>query len=191
MPGVTKRLFLAVSLPDPVKKNLENCQRELNKCGAAAKWVKPENIHITLKFLGSVPQEKIKPLIKVIEKGFGRLKCFPAICDRIGYFPPDNAPKVVWAELTGEKNLFKDLSGAIEEILSKSGFPKEKREFQAHATLARLRSSRNALALIEKINELNRDFKKMPVRIDNITLFESQLGSLGPTYTPLHQIKLK
>ena len=100
-----------------------------------------------------------------------------------------HSPRVVWAGFQDEDKATQDIADLTDEAMTKFGFKKESREFQAHATLARVRSSRNKAALAEKIDQANQDFKPQTARIDNITLFESQLTPKGPTYTIVHQVK--
>lgn len=186
-----KRSFLAVELDQKTRALLETIQKELKESGADAKWVEPENIHLTLKFLGSVTTENIKDLIRALEENFAGRRAFDTTLGQLGCFPSINSPRVVWLGLEEKKGELKKCAAALEEGLSKLGFQKETREFQAHITLGRVRSPRNKIALIEKIQEANQDLKPETFKVDNITLFESKLSSHGPAYSIVYQVKLR
>lgn len=192
MPDVeSKRLFVAVQLPPPIEDILSTCQKKLQKSGSDAKWVEPQNIHLTLKFLGSVPIDIIESLAKTLDKLFGQFKKFEVTLSVLGCFPSQHSVRVVWAGLEDKNNTLKGIAAKLDDALLKLGFEKESRDFQAHATLARVRSPRNQTSLIEKIKEANQEFKNEKFLIDNITLFESKLNPKGPTYSIIHQVKFK
>ena len=174
-----KRLFVAIELPKNIKQRLESIQKELKRSGADAKWVEPENIHLTLKFLGNVDAENIKNMSELLKSKFSLKKSFKITLDRLGCFPSLHSPRVLWAGFEDKQDNTKEMARLFEET----------KEFQPHATLARVRSPLNKIALIEKMEELNRDFKPEALDVDNITLFESKLSSKGPAYSIIQQIK--
>jgi 2'-5' RNA ligase len=186
----TKRLFIAIELPATLKAHLESYQKELNEAGADVKWTDPQNIHLTLKFLGKTPTDKIPEIITLLDRLSHQYKHFRTHLNQLGFFPPQKTPRVIWAGLDEQKQPLKEIAAFLEEALSSLGFEKETRVFQAHITLGRIRSSRNTLALIEKINHLNEGFQATDLLIDTATLFESQLSPHGPTYSVIHQTKL-
>ncbi|MFH0877157.1 MAG: RNA 2',3'-cyclic phosphodiesterase [Candidatus Omnitrophota bacterium] len=187
MPGI--RLFIAVELPPAANTHLTEIQKTLKTSGADAKWVEPQNIHFTLKFLGPTPSEKFERIKSTLAQLFGSHKQFALCLESIGGFPSLDSPRVIWAGLNDANGQLRSMALVLDQALAGMGFEKETREFQAHATLARLRSGRNKIALIEKIKQLNQDLKPLEFSIDNITLFESKLSPHGPTYSILHQVK--
>lgn len=192
MPGIeTLRLFIAVDLPERVKKILSACEKELEKSGADAKWIKSENVHLTIKFLGHVPSETIKNITDILDNLLSGHEKFEVTLSELGCFPKIATPRIVWAGVEDKKQILKNIAFSVEEALTKCGFEKEKKEFQAHATLGRIRSHQNRIALMEKIIDANQHFKKEKFLIDNITLFESRLSPQGPAYSVVHQIKFK
>ncbi|HQP91269.1 MAG TPA: RNA 2',3'-cyclic phosphodiesterase [Candidatus Omnitrophota bacterium] len=189
-PLVTKRLFIAVELPKKVKKTLSSLQDSLKKTGADIKWVEPENIHLTLKFLGAVKTETINNITKKIDK-FRDEKKIKTELFGLGGFPSLTGIRVIWAGLTDEKERILKIAHDLEGDLENFGFEREKRRFKAHITLGRMRSDCNKLSLIEKIKAINQDFEKIIFEVDNITLFESKLSPHGPTYSIIHQARFK
>ena len=186
----TKRLFIAIELSLNIRSRLETLQKELKKSGADAKWVEPENIHLTLKFLGNVETKKNKDIMETLNKICAQRKRFTATLDQLGAFPSLNSARVVWAGLNDKTDTLENIAEILDEALSQLKFEKETRKFQTHVTLARIRSARNRVALIQKIKEANQNFKTEDFSIDNITLFESRLSPHGPTYAIVHQAKL-
>ena len=185
----TKRLFIAIELPASIKSHLENYQRELKKTGADVKWVEPQNIHLTLKFLGKTKTDQIPKIVDILKRLAASQKHVPVSLNQLGFFPEKKSPRVLWAGLNDKTKTLEKIALFLEEALAPLGFEKETRAFQSHTTLARVRSSQNILALIEKINELDENFKIADFFIDNITLFESELTPHGPIYSIIHQVK--
>ena len=185
----TKRLFIAVLLPVSITSHLENYQKELKKTGADVKWVESQNIHLTLKFLGKTKTEEIARITDTLNRLSAPQKRIPVTLDQLGFFPAKKSPRVLWAGLNDKTKSLEKIALFLEEALAGLGFEKETRPFQPHITLARVRSSQNMLSLVEKINEFNENFKTVDLFIDNITLFESDLSSHGPTYSIIHQTK--
>jgi len=184
-----KRLFIAIELPPDVKKCLQAMQNKLKKCGPDVKWVEPENIHLTLKFLGGVEAKDTEKIVGLLEKDFSSNKSFRVTLDRLGCFPSLHSPRILWAGFEDKQNNAKNIARLLDNSLNDLGFDKETREFQLHATLGRFRSTRKRIALIKEIEELNRSFKPYDLYADNITLFESKLSPKGPAYAILHSVK--
>jgi 2'-5' RNA ligase len=184
-----KRSFIAIELPPDIKKRLQSVQNELKKCGPDVKWVEPENIHLTLKFLGNVGTKDAKKIGELLEKDFSLKKSFKVTLDRLGCFPSLHSPRVLWAGFEDSKDNSKNIARHLDNSLNGLGFDKETKEFQLHATLGRFRSPRNKIAFIEQIERLNLRFKPYDVLLDNITLFESRLSPKGASYSILHSVK--
>jgi 2'-5' RNA ligase len=193
MPGIEKplRLFIAVDLPEDIKKTLSALGRELATTGADVAWVASGNCHLTIKFLGAVRSEKIIEIAGILNACFSGRERFNVTLHELGCFPTIASPKIVWAGLEDDKQILKGCALSVETRLSQCGFEKEKRGFQAHVTLGRIRSPRNKDALTKKIVETNQRFEKKQFLVDNVTLFESRLAPQGPTYSVVHQVKLK
>lgn len=184
-----KRLFIAIELPPDTKKRLQSMQNELKKCGPDVKWVEPENIHLTLKFLGNVGTKESEKIGELLEKNFSSKKSFKVTLDRLGCFPTLHSPRILWAGFEDKQGRTRNIARILDDSLNGLGFDKETREFQLHATLGRFRSPRNKIAFIKQIEELNRGFKPYDLCADNITLFESKLSPKGPAYAILRSVK--
>src|SRR5713226_1496242 len=119
------RVFIAVDLPDELRKELATLQRELEPLTDTARWVAPESIHITLKFLGEVPEKRVEDIDGALT-GL-TWKPFTVTVRTVGFFPGNRSPRVFWAgmEAPTMQNLAEELDSRMEPL----GFEKEKRAF--------------------------------------------------------------
>ncbi len=182
------RTFIAIELPEGIKKKIELLQAPLKKTNALVSWVKPGNIHITLKFLGEVPEEKINEVISGTEQAVRETKRFTMSLKGMGAFPDFKRPRVIWiGSGSGEKEL-SYLANRIEEEMERIGFPKEQRKFSAHFTIGRVKSPKN----IEKLMELIKltEFQTEEIPVNEVVVMKSQLHPAGAIYTPLKKIPL-
>jgi len=184
------RTFIAVELSETFRVCLAGLQKELQKTDANVKWVRPENIHITLKFLGSIPPKKVKAIKEFFHEIFDSTPAFNVRLAGLGAFPHLHKPKVIWAGLDDPDSRLKLLAERTEEFLCRLGFPKERKEFKSHITLGRPRSFKN-------LSELTAALQKtaippnMEQRIEKITFFKSTLTPQGPIYESLLTHTLK
>lgn len=138
------RLFVAVDLNKEVKDKIKNLQEKLEKESFDLKFVKPENIHITIKFLGEVKEDGIEKICYKLKGISSSFHSFNINVKEVGSFPDWKSPRVLWAGIEEGKKELKELVETTERIFHKDlGFNKEKREFNAHITIARFKSSRN------------------------------------------------
>ena len=187
------RTFIAVSLSGEIRDCLSRLQDILKTSNADVKWVKKDNIHLTLKFLGEIENKKIDEIIKAIDSLSNSISAFQLEISSIGAFPKKEAPRVIWVGLSQGDSETKQIAKELENAISKLGIPGESRPFSSHITLGRVRSALNRKQLIEQLNYLEGNFpKERPTcKIDKITLFKSTLTPLGPIYEVLHETNLK
>ncbi len=188
------RSFIAIELPAEVVAKLEEIQKALKSPRHSfVKWVPPENIHITLKFLGNVPPDKIASVTSVMEQvsqAFGPIRLE---IGEIGAFPNLKQPRVLWVGVRGEIGNLQALQASLEENLARLGFSKESRGFTPHLTLARLREG---ISPVER-REFGAMIISKPVyggcqfTATKISLMKSQLLPSGAVYTRLAEVRLK
>jgi 2'-5' RNA ligase len=183
------RTFIAIELSSDIKESLAQIQSHLKYSGADVKWVEKDNIHLTLKFLGEITEEKRKEIEPILD-GIGEsIRPFEISIKDIGVFPKIDHPRVIWASLDKGAAESKELAERIDSALLKIGFEKEPRPFAAHLTIGRVRLPKNRDALKEKI--LNSQIKSYNLQqISCIILFKSTLTPKGPIYTKIHEAKL-
>lgn len=178
------RTFIAVELDPGFKEKIQNLQDRFSDFDL--KFVDPELVHITLKFLGNVEESKIPSLSVTLDS----ITCepFESIIKGIGVFPKPSNPKVLWLGATGN---FKALHEEVEHLLEPFKFEKDEREFTAHATLARVKflkkDKRNAF--INTLKELQ-DTKIGTMWVNRVFLKKSTLTPKGPIYETLHTVYL-
>ncbi len=133
------RLFFALELPRETKETLVAWQEKLRRSGRASwKWVEAENLHLTVRFLGEVPEERLEEVVAAGREAARECPSFPLSLGGLGFFPPQGPVRVAWVGVGEQKELF-ELREKLEEALRLRGFPPEEREFRPHLTLARAR----------------------------------------------------
>lgn len=176
------RTFIAVELPEKFVPEIERIESMLNTPGI--KLVEPAQVHITLKFLGDIPEDNVEP----IESALSQVNCkpFEARIKGVGVFPKPAYIKVIWL---GAEGNFEALHGEVERVLAPFNFGKDDR-FSAHATLARVKALKEKAALLEKIKKLE-DIDLGTMNVESISLKKSTLTPKGPIYETLRETKLQ
>lgn len=183
------RSFIAIGLSDEVKKELGMIQDGLKASGADVKWADPDNIHITLKFLGEVSQDKIAEINDILERVAEGYASFDVSLFKVGAFPDFNYPRVIWVGIDQNCAMVEEIAEKIENECEKIGFPREKRAFSAHLTLGRIRSQRNKPELKEKM--MTAAVRPLASNVKGLTFFKSDLRPDGAVYTSIHIANLK
>lgn len=183
--GPSLRLFVACELPDEARQGLAAVQQLLRERGAdGLRWVRPEGIHLTLKFLGQVQARRLE----AIERALGRAVRDPFRLSvrlaRLGSFGGSAGLRVVWVGLEGDVQPLAGLATRVERALEPMGFSRERRPFAAHLTLARVRegvSPRDRRQLFELIRAV--ELPLLPVAtLDTVSLMQSTLEPGGAVY---------
>jgi len=182
------RSFIAIELPEAVKSALSEFQQELEKCGADVRWVRPEGIHLTLKFLGNINDKDVDRIVKTIEGTCKKYTAFNLEIAGAGVFPNKKTPRVLWVGITGN-GAFANLQQEIEDAMASMGFEKENRKFVPHLTLGRFRSSIGKEALLDKI-ELHKDNKFGMIDVKTVSFMKSDLSPSGAKHTRVAEILL-
>jgi 2'-5' RNA ligase len=188
------RTFIAIELPKEIKEALASLQQGLKNSGADVKWVQPENIHLTLKFLGEIDEQVLAKIINILEVTAENQNSFYLNLSSLGAFPNMNFPRVIWIGIKKGDSQIQEVASKLEKEISGIGIPKENRAFSSHITLGRVKSGLNRDKLTKKLNELAGNFLKegscaFPVK--KITLFKSTLTPQGPIYEILKEVPLK
>ena len=185
------RTFIAIELSDQIRESLAQIQSHLKYSGADVKWVEKNNIHLTLRFLGEVAEEKCAKIKSILDEIGKSTKQFEISIKDIGAFPNINYSRVIWVGLDKGAVESKALAEKIDEEVLKIGFQKETRPFAAHLTIGRVRSPKNKEALKEKIASYSlQPTVHSPQLISSVALFQSTLTPKGAVYTKLHETKL-
>jgi 2'-5' RNA ligase len=187
------RSFIAIELPREVKQGLGMLVERLRGVGhPLVKWVEPEGIHLTLKFLGNVASDKLPEIIRVTGEAVQGISPFAVEIRGLGTFPSWQRPQVVWVGVKDEANQLIDLQKNIDAALRDVGFPPEPRFFTPHLTLARVRERAKAGERQEFGNWLcSAKFDScLDFTVNAISLMKSELTPKGAIYTRLAWIEL-
>lgn len=185
------RTFVAVDLSSEIKINLEDLIRNVRKKAAGVKWAGPDAMHLTLKFLGEIPEDKAEAVGTLLEGLAGTHRPFPLKLKGTGTFPPGGGmnARILWAGVVEDPGLMK-LQAVLEDEFERAGFPREDRPFHPHMTLGRVKSPDG---LERVLRELERyatiDLGEMTVV--RLTFFQSVLKPSGPQYQVLTEAALK
>jgi 2'-5' RNA ligase len=152
--------------------------------GIKARWVRPENIHLTLKFLGDINSEEIKKAGDAIISAAGENSSMSLGAKGIGFFPGVKRSRVIWTGIVGQTRELADLQKTLDGKLDTVGFPKEKRPFKGHLTIARIKRKLDARRLVDAMKEFGR-FESKTFIADEVVLFKSELKPSGAVYTKL------
>ena len=176
------RLFVALEIPAAVRDNLATLIKDLRNLDQKSRWVRPENLHVTLKFIGEAPSDKLE----AIRSALGGVRAGQAVemdFRGLGFFPNEKHPRVLWANVEASAHL-KSLAAEVDHALEILGVPREQRAFTPHLTLARFPSPRIPERLRNAIQQnITREFG--PLRTTEFHLIESKLKPSGAEYTRL------
>jgi RNA 2',3'-cyclic 3'-phosphodiesterase len=187
------RTFIAIEFPIELKNKLREFQGGLKTPQQSfIKWVDPDLMHLTLKFLGNQSMKKIDVIKKVLEVSAASCKPFYLNVGQPGCFPSLKNIRIYWIGLEGNIDQLASLQKHIEELLAVEGFPRDTRPFAAHLTLARLKDEctmQNRSSFAAAIQNVRFDQgHRFPV--EHIVLMKSTLTPMGPHYTRLASYKL-
>ena len=187
------RSFIAIELPQNVKKGLEQIKYKVKQEGyAGIKWVNTEGIHVTLKFLGNISREQKIEVSKILEETTKENSPFNLEIAGLGAFPDLERPRVLWVAIKGEVAKLTRLQQEIDFLLSSRGFPKDSRPFIPHLTLARLSDS----MLSEEKRKIGAFIKSVKLEAgfqfnaEAVSLIRSKLTPTGAIYSCLFTAKL-
>jgi 2'-5' RNA ligase len=186
------RAFIAIELPKEIRNVLSGFQDELMKTRAQVKWVKPENIHLTLKFLGEIEQGKVLEIHSVLNGIAQENPPFRVCLSSLGAFPKLQYPRIIWIGVNDAQPVI-EIAKDLDKQLIKIGLPAESRPFSTHITLGRVRSGLNRKALVERLESLNKNLSPASpeFKVFNLTLFKSTLTPRGPIYEVISSSPLK
>ena len=155
--------------------------------GLRAKWVRPENIHLTLKFLGNINPADIDNIGGAMVDAVGKIETFNLVVGGIGVFPGINRPRVIWVGLKGQIQLLFALQRLLEDNLAALGYKKEKRPFKGHLTLGRFKQSVNPNTVRRVLQEFgNLAIEEFTAR--RVIFYKSDLKPNGAVYSQLQQV---
>ena len=183
------RAFLGIAITAEAQAALSILQNAFNMKEQALRWIKPAQMHMTLKFLGEIKEAQKQRLSDCMRSIAGNQACFDAKLDRLGGFPSIDNPKVLWVGISQGAREVGALALAVERTSASFGFKPEEKDFHPHVTLARIESSLIGRKAGEKAKSIIG--LKLPAwRVAAVNFYRSTLGPGGPRYEVLEEFPL-
>ena len=187
MSGERVRSFIAVDLDDAeIKNRITKIQQDLENTGAGLKIVQPEIMHLTLRFLGEIPQATVQRVIEAMDAT--RFSPFDAEFSGVGVFPNIRRISVIWVGITKGQQQLAEIFEQLEPKLRQMGLPPDNKGFSPHLTIARVKSGLNKEPLAKSIESM-RDVEFGKIGVSAVRLKKSTLTPSGPIYTTLHEVR--
>ena len=187
------RSFIAIELSEEIKRGLARLRNELERTEHSfVKWVEPEGLHLTLKFLGNIPFKQVAEITNAMEEATQGISPFHLEIPGLGAFPNLKQPRVLWVGIRGELDTLSKLQQNIDSVLAPFGFAKEERPFVTHLTLAHIKQGASPIerkSFGELVMSINFEIR-YPLDVGGISLMRSQLTPGGAIYTRLFMVKL-
>ncbi len=187
------RAFVAVTIDAKIQKEIGRLQdkliKEVQKTACRVSWVKPETIHLTVKFLGDIPVNQVDPILNSLRKAVQGINAFSLTIEGLGVFPGQRNPRVVWVGITEGKESLQVMQPRVEQELAALGFQREKKKFNPHLTLGRVRSPEGASALGDLLASIPHPVFGSSM-VQDIRLMKSDLHPTGAVHTELGRIRL-
>jgi 2'-5' RNA ligase len=184
------RAFIAITPPTTLQQTVAAVRQVFQRLALPWRWVNPEQIHLTLRFLGNVPEESVPSLLQAIEQAAQGQAAFTLRAKALGCFPHAARPRVLWVGLDDPGRALGRLNERLTAALTPLGFPPEDRPFHPHLTLARVQSIRPSTELSPVLQTYqNREFGEFLVT--QVHLVQSQLQRGGALHTILHSVELR
>jgi len=191
---LSRRIFAALELPPELQRQLAQLQKDLQAAAPprSVRWVRPEGIHLTLKFYGDVAEARLLELQAGLARAAGAVSPMALTAEGVGVFPNPARPTVVWAGISGELAPLKQLQAAVEAEALALGFKPEGRGYHPHLTLGRVNDSVGPAEARRLMDALGPARARPIGRFSpaKLSLMESELGPGGSVYTPLNTVAL-
>ena len=188
------RMFISLPVPDPVKEELRRLQHELRAHlpDDAVRWTRPEQVHLTLKFLGNVPVEQVEELAGAMRAVCGEFSPIAMRAEKLGFFPSRGVPRVLWVSVRDEREELLRLQRAVNSTVTRVLAGMEEERFTGHLTIGRARNMRPAHG--HKLMQLADGFQGRVFgdwHADVVEVMRSELSSEGSRHSCLATIPLR
>ena len=188
------RTFVAVDVSDAVRRYAESLKDELAACLSGIHWTRRDNLHLTLKFLGDVPETELAGVCSAVRDAVCQQDPLEIECGGLGAFPDEQRPRTLWVGIRQGEESLRTLQGLIDKNLTEYGFPPERRRFHGHLTIGRI-SRRDGLAAdqlaeVEDIIKREQDAEGVMMMVEEVITFSSFLNPEGRVYQPIAHARL-
>jgi len=180
------RTFIALEISNVIRNQITNIQKHLMNKGAELRWIKNDNIHLTLRFLGEIDNKNHDKIFEAMNNAAEDTRSLNLSLTGLGMFPDENHPTVIWVGIGGEVEELRQMAEKCDYYLTVKGFEIKKRHFRPHITIGRIKKITDKNLFISELKdvEINRaDFK-----VDRLNVVKSDLKPTGAIYTNLHTV---
>ncbi len=184
------RSFIAIEIPGEIKQEMADIQRRLRDTGVDAGWIRPEGIHLTLKFLGEIPESKVSDITGALTRALGGTGGFRLEIEHVGTFPNPKNARVVWVGVSGDVERLKKLQAAVEDAMAGLGLERDDRSFTPHLTLGRIKYLRSKEKWLNVLEEF-KNIKLAGFDVTGVALMKSELKRTGAEYTEMGRVELR
>lgn len=183
------RTFIAIELSDESRRLVAEVQERLRAAGATLRWIKPENLHYTLSFLGEIPAAQVARAVVATRSAVSHIKPFPVLIGGLGAFPSLERPQVIWLGCTEGAEALGHLAREVKSALDQERLPQDPKPFRPHLTLGRVKDNRKWGDVVRAVRA-HRDAAIGREWVRAVTVMESRLTPDGPVYTPREKVLL-
>ena len=183
------RTFIAIELPDKIQSDIRQLKHSFLPYRFDIRWVKPLNMHLTIKFLGDVDPADLDTIGKLLSDIAGNFPSFDLIPRGLGVFPSLKRPRVIWIGIAGQTDVLGSIQQSVNGGLNEIGFTTEKRPFRGHLTFGRIKSRVDQDRLLDALHAQQK-FVSKAFTVENLVMFKSELTPSGPIYTKLYEVPL-
>lgn len=184
------RTFIAVEADPAIRGAAQSLIHRLQASGGEVKWVAPENLHLTLKFLGDVAANDVAQVCAAVREAVAAIEPFELEMRGAGAFPNVRRPQTIWLGAEEGSDRMVKLAGRIDKFLEKLGYPRESRPYRAHLTLGRLRREAKAPPELGQTLQQFAEFEAGRMPVEEAVVFSSTLKPGGPVYEAMDRAAL-
>jgi 2'-5' RNA ligase len=185
----TVRTFIAVDLPREVKQQIGDIGAGLRPLSRSVRWVRPESLHLTLKFLGEISQERLPGIFTALSENLPGRASFDLVLADLGGFPNLRRPRVLWVGVEQGEEQLKGLQEMVEEAMVQCGFDRERRAFSPHLTIGRVKSAQGLEAVLDRLPSIS--YRSDRIAVSAVKVMRSQLKPTGAEYSALQVFPLE
>jgi 2'-5' RNA ligase len=183
------RAFVGIRIDPNMAQGIAEVQSQLKGSLSGIRWVGNDKLHLTLKFLGEVQEDKVEPIIETLEGALRDISQFSIFGRGIGVFPDIRRARILWVGL--EAKPLASIATGVESVLEPIGFPRERRSFKPHLTIGRWRNFDGSSDRLKQEIERFKNYDFGEARVEEVVLFQSVLKPEGAVYSPLKVFALK
>lgn len=184
------RLFIAIELPQKIQKELYEKTAPIRASLSGVRWIPPENLHLTLKFLGEVASDRVDAVKASLQEALSRgdFRPFGLEFKGVGAFPSISHPRVIWIGISQGGEALTQLANALEEELQNLGFERENRLYTAHLSIGRIGHLKDRKILEEIVSKYDKT-SFAGFSTDVVALIQSVLCREGAQYRKIYEVK--